>query len=554
MRRLHALVLGSGLLGLVAGCQAAPAPTPPPREAAPTAPEAKAVPRGTIRLGLSTIGTQERWLPHLDALLGTVSTGDTHEYLVYMEPGTGKLVPGLAERWEASDGGKKWTFHLRRGVPWHEGQGEFTADDVKFSFERHASQESIGPGAGQIRQLIDKMEVVGPHQLLFHMKVASLTLPLNMAQDRGWGIISKQYVEKVGEEQAALKPVGTGPYRLVEHQRGQFVRLEALQDHWRKVPGFQTVFLRKVTEPATRLAMLRAGDIDVAETPLDFKAEATGAGLELLRIPNTALFHVHVGGQVLPDRPTFDPKLPWVGNPADPASVERALKVRKALNLAINRKEILDSVLQGEGELFAVPWFFATSPWTPSELKPYPYDPNEARKLLREAGYEKGFELEMRLTTLAGREEGGDIAQAVAGAWEKELGLKVRRVPMDYTLHRPDLANRKTAGIAWVYGATLAPEPFISFSPWVPTWGTLSALAESQQIDEMINAIQAEGDFDKRAQLHQKLARHFYENYYGVPTASKHGLFAARPGLVKKWDVIPGWVYPHNYAFLEPSR
>src|SRR5262249_48955782 len=156
------------------------------------------------------------------------------------------------------------------------------------------------------------------------------------------------------------------------------------------------------------------------------KREAEAAGLQILRIPGAGIYHVQLGGQLLPTRDTFDPNVPWVGDPKDEASQERALKVRKALNLAVDKRAVASAVFEGEGEPGLVPYFLPGTEFVPADLKPYPYDPQEAKRLLAEAGYAQGFsrEIEMLLMPWPGRAEMADVGEVVAGFWERNLGLK----------------------------------------------------------------------------------------------------------------------------------
>src|SRR5262249_46077161 len=150
---------------------------------------------------------------------------------------------------------------------------------------------------------------------------------------------------------------------------------------------FKTIVLKRVPDQAARLAMLRSGGIDITEVSFKLKREAEAAGLAILRLPAATMYHMQLGGQMLPSRPNFDPKVPWVGDPNDPAARERALKVRRASNLAVDKKAIIAAIFEGEGELSATAYLAPNSEFTASDLKPTPYDPKEAKRLLTEAGY-----------------------------------------------------------------------------------------------------------------------------------------------------------------------
>src|SRR6185295_13624638 len=107
-----------------------------------------------------------------------------------------------------------------------------------------------------------------------------------------FGVVSKKYVERVGLSEAALKPVGTGPYKLVEHKRLESVSYEAMPQHWRETAKFKSLVIRRIPDQSARLAMLRAGEIDITEIPFKLKREADAAGLQILRIAGAGIYHI----------------------------------------------------------------------------------------------------------------------------------------------------------------------------------------------------------------------------------------------------------------------
>src|SRR5262249_35841875 len=147
------------------------------------------------------------------------------------------------------------------------------------------------------------------------------------------------YIESVGEDGAERHPIGTGSFKFVEHVRGDRIVYEAVDNHWRATPKIKRLVFLKVPEPATRMAMLRAGSVDVVEAGGEYVEELKKVGMRTLTMPNTAAIWVILGGQ-WPGRPSYDPKVPW----AQP-DAERARKVRLALNLAVDKKAIFERVL-----------------------------------------------------------------------------------------------------------------------------------------------------------------------------------------------------------------
>ena len=524
---------------------------------------AEVAPKGHLRIALSSLGPAEKFLPWADpGCEPYIAQRIFYDFLLYSDPNTGELRPGLAERWAAEDGAKAWRFYLRKGVQFQQGYGELTAEDVKFTIERMISKESLATWGRALSRDLDRIEVVNPYEFVIRLKNPEVAFPANLLEVRcQMVIVSKKYVEAVGEAQAAEKPVGSGPFRLVEHRRQVSARFEATVPHWRKTPGFASMTIFRVDEPAARLAMLRAGEVDVAEIPFKLLKEAEAAGFAFARSKGATLYHIHLGGMIDPKNQQFNPNVPWVVDPANPASAERALKVRKALNMAVNKKEIIDAIFLGRGEPSIVPFILPGSVFVPADLKPYAFDPKQARKLLAEAGYPGGVGFPLitaRLVPFPGRSEQVDVAEAVAGYWEKNLGLKIKREVMDWAALAQKLKARNEAGIIWAYGANPRPvgEPLASMTSWVPSWAMYDAMGEIPEVDRIFDAIMKEVDPKKRRLQYRDLARYFYDNYLVVPIASVDAQYAVNPKVVdaKKWRLVIGESYIHNYEFIEPIR
>src|SRR6266478_5511533 len=413
-------------------------------------------PEGTLTVAVATFGN-ERWLPHLYPGAEDVVLKPMMENLLSRDLKTGALSPMLAERWEVLEGGRAWRFYLRKGVQFHNGQGEMTAEDVKFTLEaiaRDGSANSLGPEF----RLIKRMDIEDPYTITIHFEQPYVAFGNKVTQGLFASVAfihSKKYIETVGEEGAERRPVATGPWKFVEHIRGDRIVYEAVENHWRAVPHFKRLVFLKVPEPATRMAMLRAGSVDVIEIGGEYVEELKQVRVRTLTMPNVAWLCVLLGGQ-WPSKPTYDPAVPWALPDA-----ERARKVRLALNLAVDKQAIIQQMLGGLGTPAGTVNFYPTDPWATEALaKPYPYDPATAKALLVEAGYPKGFAVTMNLTAWPGRGFLPDVGEAVATYWEK-VGLKVKRRPVDRAVFSADFRKRSYAGVALAYaGPLIAPEPW----------------------------------------------------------------------------------------------
>src|SRR5260370_1101841 len=154
----------------------------------------------------------------------------------------------------------------RSGGMFHEGWGELTDEDVKFHVEQNVKPDSAGGSAPFFRRYLDRIETPDKHTVVMHFKDRVWEVPSLFSQFVGYqNTVSKKYLESVGEQKATLHPIGTGPYRHVEGRQGDYHRFEAVPNHWRKTAPFKEVGIRRIPDPATRLAGVRAGEIAIGQ-------------------------------------------------------------------------------------------------------------------------------------------------------------------------------------------------------------------------------------------------------------------------------------------------
>ena len=187
--------------------------------------------------------------------------------LVKYKEGTWEIIPDLAESWEVSDDGKMITFKLRKGVMFHKGFGEFTAEDVKFSFERIVDPEQKSTEKGNFAQL-ERVDVIDPYtaRLVLKDRMAQLftsTLPSNTGM-----IVSKKAVEKAGREKYAFNPVGTGPYELDNWEPKKHVKLKAFDKYWGPRPFMSNLSFIPIVEDTTCETALTTGEIHIGRVAL----------------------------------------------------------------------------------------------------------------------------------------------------------------------------------------------------------------------------------------------------------------------------------------------
>jgi peptide/nickel transport system substrate-binding protein len=516
----------------------------------PIAATEAARPEGTLTVAVATFGN-ERWLPHLYVGAEDVVLKPMYENLLSRDPKTGELSPMLAERWQVADGGRTWKFQLRKGVQFHGGKGEVTAEDVKFTFTSLAREGSANSLAPEFRA-IKSIEIDNPHAPTVRFDKPSVAFGNKVTQGLFASVAfiqSKRHVEGLGEEGAERQPVATGPWRFAEHVRGDRIVYEAVENHWRASPHWKRLVFLKVPDPATRMAMLRAGSVDVIEIGGEYAEELKKVGVRMLVMPNVAWVYVVLGGQWA-TKPTYDPKVPWALPDA-----ERARKVRQALNLAVDKNAIVKQMLGGLGTPLGSWLMYPSDPWATDALKkPYAYDPAKARALLTEAGYPRGFDVTMNLTAWPGRGYLPDVGEAVATYWEK-VGIRVKRRPVDRAVFAADFRARAYSGVALAYAAPLVgPEPWEILIRGGHTRAALNLFMEHPKLDELIDRLATQPSYQERVQIMRGELGPWLQDYVpGVAIGAAHAIVGVGP-KVGDWPLIPGHMGFHNWEYVTRAK
>jgi len=503
-------------------------------------------PSGTLTVAVATFGN-ERWLPPLYVGAEDVVLKPMYENLLTRDPKTGDLAPMLAERWKVADGGRTWTFYLRKGVQFHDGRGEMTAEDVRFTFATLAKDGSANSLAPEFR-LIKSMEVENPYTLTvrFEKPFVAFGNKVNQGLFASVAFIqSKRHMESAKDDGAERHPVATGPWKFVEHVRGDRIVYEAVENHWRATPHFKRLVFIKVPEPSTRMAMLRAGSVDVIEIGGEYADELKKVGVRTLLMPNVSWVYIILGGQ-WPTKATYDPKVPWAQ-----ADAERARKVRVALNLAVDKQAIMQRVLGGLGTALGSWLMYPADPWASDALKkPLPYDPAKAKALLAEAGYPGGFDVTMNLTPWPGRGFLPDVGEAVATYWEK-VGIRVKRRPVDRAVFASDFRARAYSGVALAYASPLvAPEPWEVLYRAGYTKAALCLFVEHPKLDEYVDRLAVQPSYQERVRIMRDEMGPWLTDYVpGVAIGAAHSIAGLGP-KVGEWPVIPGHMGFHNWEYV----
>ena len=345
----------------------------------------------------------------------------------------GVIIPNVAESFEFTADGT-WTFHIRKGIKFTNGD-PLTAADVKFTIDRFGDTSiSRNPWSQYISAGYNKKEcvIVDDYTVKFVADHPELWQGIAFAWMR---IFPKKYFETVGQDEFRKHPIGSGPWKLVELIPETQITFEANTEHWRKVPAYKYVIEYQVPEQSTRIAMLKAGDVDIA-FPIDYdrlaELQNMGFRMEALGFP---------GITTLSFQGTWYPE----------AGATSDIRIRQALSYAINRQELCDTWWQG----FAKPGgtFFmhrGSFGWT-DDLIPEPYDLAKAKALMAEAGYPDAFA--DPTITLFCPATSQDLMLIILGYWEA-AGFKTKLEIIDTSVYwgmlfaRPKPPDRN---VGWIW-------------------------------------------------------------------------------------------------------
>ena len=467
----------SGWFGREAEVTPTPTQATPIAEGAQTPVSAKDVLKVAIGIDLDTVD------PHGQTTTVVYNVvRHVYETLLWYDE-KGNLIPWLAERWEVSSDGLTYTFYLRKEVRFHDGT-EFDAYAVKVNVDRWLDptvrvpqRAQLGPVKGA--EVIDKYTV----KILLKEPYA----PFLRALSSYLLIASPKVIEKYGNK-TITEPIGTGPYKFVSWEKGRRIVLEANDDYWGSKPLIKRIEWIIIPDASTRVAALLAGDVDFA-----YNLPPT----ELERVRGDARFQVLTP---LSNRVIFVAMLPK-GPLADP-------KVRQALNYAVDKNAIIQSVLFGLGAELKAPLpdhFFGFYP-----MKTYSYDPDKARKLLAEAGYPQGFKVVLLHPT--GRYlQDKQVAEAIQ-AYLSRIGVQVELRTMDWPSFVAELTkplDQKTYDMVLLgWGPSVADAHFTLHGQFhsgqAPPRGLAAAHYSNPIVDKLLEDAMREVDEGKRRELYRQ--------------------------------------------------
>jgi peptide/nickel transport system substrate-binding protein len=323
-------------------------------------------------------------------------------YLVRWKPGGTELEPDLAERWETSDG-RVWTFFLRRGVQFHKGYGEVTADDVKFSFERFTDRTVATPNAGNMAN-VERIDAVDRYTVRFTLADPSYAFVASQITSHPAMIVSRRAVQEKGNRGFGRDPIGTGPFIFSQWTSADEIVVTANDQHFRGRPAVGRITFVPISEEAVAVAALERGDIHYIWT------RGSAEAIRLLRANRNLSVEIA-------RRPGLVRYLAL--NPAYAPFGD--VRVRQALAYAINKREL--EVASG-GQLVATDHPLASLPWLKAaadegRFPVYKHDPERARRLLTEAGQPR-----LQFTFMFAHDSPAPLIAQILGEQFRKVGIE----------------------------------------------------------------------------------------------------------------------------------
>ena len=440
----------------------------------------------------------------------------------------GKLEPALASSWKSLDD-RTWEFKLRSDIKWQDGT-PFTADDIVFSFQRaRAVPGSLASYAGALRT-VESTTAKDAHTVIIKTNTPNPMLPLDIASIY---IVSKHVGEKSKTEDynAGRATIGTGPYKLVSYTPGDRTVFERSPSYYGPKPLWDKVNYRFINNGAARTAALLSGDVDVID-----KVAVTDVE-KLRKTPSVSVF-TYPGLRVLLLQPSFraGPNEFITDNAGKPLAQNPLLdvRVRQALSVAINRKAIVDRVLQGT--------VTEASQWMPKgtfgyngEVKDIAFNAEQAKKLLAEAGFPQGFQISIHVPGDR-YPQAPETIQAVAQFWTR-IGVKTKVEVMPWAVYssRATKNDFAVSVIAWGNGTgeagygllqTLATnEP--KRGRGANNWGRYS----NESVDKALDAATVEFDARRREAMFRHSVKLVTDDVGQIPLFHYQNIWAAKKGL-----------------------
>ena len=447
------------------------------------------------------LGAEPRTMLAVTIVDWTTNTQLEHIYdrLLDRDPKTLRPKPMLATGWRIVND-TTWEFTLRRGVKFHNGE-PFDAQSVKATMDYLKNPASKSHYAAYWR-LVKEVQIVDPYTVRFVTEKPWPSL-IDRASLTDFLVLPAKALRELGPEKLNQHPIGTGPFRFVEWKRDERLVLERNPDYWQGPADVARVTFRFIPEFSARMAALLSGEIDVMKD-----------------VPPHVLEAVERSGRAK-IRAAVSSRINYLALVNLKPGPMQDLRVRRALNHAVNVDELIAQVLKGRATKICGPLSPANVDYAPVEC--YTYDPQRAAALLREAGHDPA-KLQLTLDTPSGRYPlDKDVSLAIAAQLQR-LGIKVNVVVNEWGTHLDKIKNRNTGDmffLGWgpaVFGQGVV-EPLFQANQTYSSYGNNKVINE--KIARAITIVDPKG----RAAAYAELQGLAHEEAAWVPLWQQHDLY-----------------------------
>jgi ABC-type transport system substrate-binding protein len=422
------------------------------------------------------------------------------------------LIPDLAESFEISPDASEFTFHLRQDATWHDGE-PFTARDVIFTYRLAMIEEVAASQYNKLSQVlgaeafragesdeIPGLQMIDDYTVKIVLEQPNIAFLVGAAHNNSLIWILPEHVlvdadpTSLDQHPFAQEPtVGTGPFSFVAYVPDQHVQTAAYPDYFLGAPKLAEVFVR-LAAPATQLAALESGELDVMQALSAGDAErlATSDVVTVVPTPGVGIFQTAVLNERIPDK-----------------------RVRQAFMHGVDRQALMDVVLQGQGRL--VNQTIIGPEWAEyDDLNPYEFNPDRARELLAEAGWDGSQTLDLIW------EQGVQAIELCAPVFQQqmqEIGVQVTLTPLDEAAFEQRVLEEMDFDLAWFGGGAYGLDPDVSSTyyacaNWTPNGGNTTHYC-NEELDELFVAGRGTPDIEERREIYHEAARILNED---VPT------------------------------------
>lgn len=451
--------------------------------------------------------------------------------LLRNDPTTGAAGPGLASSWEFNDDFTQWNFVLREGVQYHFGNGEFTSADVAWVHSLLSSDDSVSTMSPVWRTVT--IDQVGDYEVSFNFETPYLDgLRLFSRTAGDLYMLSKAQFDAEGMDAIDDRPAGTGHYRYLERSSGLGVSYElADTSNWPgETPDFSEFELKFITEDATRMAVLLAGDAHIANLSRDLQVEAANRGMRVIssQQPTIQTVSFMLGQYFLTGDESYKPDVPF-----------EDIRVREAINRAVNRANVMEFIYKGSATpVYVYGWTPSHEGWDPrfeEEFEAnYGFDPDRARQLLEEAGYEPGdIEIDFPTMNFSGNPELSQIAEAIQLDLDA-VGITVNLQEMEYTALRPDLVAKQAWDKMWMSRNLPIRTTQEAVRVFYADEGVTHA-AMYDELESMYQQLKATVDLAERDEIARRMGNFAFDNYISVPIAQIFYELTVDPEIVEEY-------------------